>query len=84
MEEEDNIIVRWAQEDVEASYNLLNKNKNHEASHYVIFSILLLFSRSWTRIPNTDRPMPFVLKQKHVCAVGYTENTGRIIRSLLL
>ena len=25
MEEEDNIIVRWAQEDVETSYNLLNK-----------------------------------------------------------
>ena len=27
MEEEDNIIVKWAQEDVETSYNLLNKNK---------------------------------------------------------
>ena len=27
MEEEDNIIVKWAQEDVETSYNLLN-NKN--------------------------------------------------------
>jgi len=26
MEEEDNIIVKWAQEDVEMSYNLLNKN----------------------------------------------------------
>jgi hypothetical protein len=26
MEEEDNIIVRWAQEDVETSYNLLNNN----------------------------------------------------------
>jgi hypothetical protein len=25
MEEEDNIIVEWAQEDVETSYNLLNK-----------------------------------------------------------
>ena len=25
MEEEDNIIVKWAQEDVEMSYNLLNK-----------------------------------------------------------
>ena len=25
MEEEDNIIVKWAQEDVETSYNLLNK-----------------------------------------------------------
>jgi len=25
MEEEDNIIVKWAQEDVEKSYNLLNK-----------------------------------------------------------
>ena len=28
MEEEDNIIVKWAQEDVETSYNLLNNNKN--------------------------------------------------------
>ena len=27
MEEEDNIIVKWAQEDVETSYNLLNNNK---------------------------------------------------------
>jgi hypothetical protein len=25
MEEEDNINVKWAQEDVETSYNLLNK-----------------------------------------------------------
>ena len=28
MQEEDNIIVKWAQEDVETSYNLLNKNKD--------------------------------------------------------
>jgi len=26
--EEDNIIVKWAQEDVETSYNLLNNNFN--------------------------------------------------------
>jgi len=26
--EEDNIIVKWAQEDVETSYNLLNKRIN--------------------------------------------------------
>ena len=26
MEEEDNVIVKWAQEDVETSYNLLNNN----------------------------------------------------------
>ena len=26
MDEEDNIIVKWAQEDVETSYNLLNNN----------------------------------------------------------
>jgi len=25
MEEEDSIIVKWAQEDIETSYNLLNK-----------------------------------------------------------
>ena len=29
MEEEDNIIVKWAQEDVETSYNLLNKQINY-------------------------------------------------------
>jgi len=27
MEEEDNIIVKWAQEGVETSYKLLNNNK---------------------------------------------------------
>jgi len=26
MEEEDNVIVKWAQGDVETSYNLLNNN----------------------------------------------------------
>ena len=26
MEEEDNVIVKWAQEDVETSYSLLNNN----------------------------------------------------------
>ena len=29
MEEEDNIIVKWAQENVETSYNLLNNNNNN-------------------------------------------------------
>ena len=29
MEEEDSIIVKWAQEDVETSYNLLNNNNNN-------------------------------------------------------
>ena len=29
MEEEDNIIVKWAQEDVETSYNLLNNKNNN-------------------------------------------------------
>ena len=35
MEEEDNIIVKWAQEDVETSYNLLNKKnfKNTQVSN---------------------------------------------------
>jgi len=28
MEEEDNIIVKWAQEDVETLYTLLNNNNN--------------------------------------------------------
>ena len=29
MEEEDNIIVKWAKENVETSYNLLNNNNNN-------------------------------------------------------
>jgi hypothetical protein len=29
LEEEDTIIVKWAQEDVETLYNLLNTNNNH-------------------------------------------------------
>ena len=29
MEEEDNIIVKWAQEDVETSYSVLNNNNNN-------------------------------------------------------
>jgi len=29
MEEEYNIIVKWAQEDVETSYSLLNNNNNN-------------------------------------------------------
>ena len=35
MEEEDNIIVKWAQEDVETSYNLLNNNNNNNVKHGV-------------------------------------------------
>ena len=33
MEEEDNIIVKWAQEDVETSYSLLNKINKFNKSH---------------------------------------------------
>ena len=29
MKEEDNIIIKWALEDVETSYNLLNNNNNN-------------------------------------------------------
>ena len=32
LEEEDYIIVKWAQEDVETSYNLLNNNNNFHFS----------------------------------------------------
>ena len=28
MKEEDNVIIKWALEDVETSYNLLNNNNN--------------------------------------------------------
>ena len=36
MEEEDNIIVKWAQEDVETSYSLLNKY-NSSVKNALIF-----------------------------------------------
>ena len=43
MEEEDNIIVRWVQKDVETSYNLLNKIKislSYEGRSNVCFTLL--------------------------------------------
>ena len=40
MEEEDNIIVKWAQEDVETSYNLLNKLYIYI---YIYIFILILY-----------------------------------------
>ena len=41
MEEEDNITVKWAQEDVETSYNLLNKiNQPREQCDLYTFSSL--------------------------------------------
>ena len=41
MEEEDNIIVKWAQEDVETSYKLLNKKK-YNLFYYIIFIIIII------------------------------------------
>ena len=38
MEEEDNIIVKLAQEDVETSYNLLNNNNNNNNNNNVNLS----------------------------------------------
>ena len=35
MEKEDNIIAKWAQEDVETSHNLLNNNNYVENSDYI-------------------------------------------------
>ena len=32
LEEEDNIIIKWAQEDVETLYSLLNNNNNNNNS----------------------------------------------------
>jgi len=42
MEEEDNIIVKWAQEDVETSYSLLNK--------IIIMLIFVIQSSSFSQI----------------------------------
>ena len=41
MEEEDNIIVKWAQEDVETLCNLLNNNNNNNNNmlHKILDSI---------------------------------------------
>ena len=41
MEEEDNIIVKWAQEDVETSYNLINNNNNNNNNNINTLSFAL-------------------------------------------
>jgi hypothetical protein len=38
VKEEDNIIVKWAQEDVKTLYNLLNNNNNNNNNRDVIIS----------------------------------------------
>ena len=43
MEEEDNIIVKWAQEDVETSYNLLNNNNNN---NFILFFCVKIWNDS--------------------------------------
>ena len=37
MKEEENIIVKWAQEDVETSYNPLNNNNNTRIRPTVVY-----------------------------------------------
>jgi len=39
--EEDNIIVKWAQEDIETSYSLLNKIKSHGKKLHKIYDFNL-------------------------------------------
>jgi len=43
MEEEDNIIVKWAQEDVETSYKLLNNNNFKYVVIYANFKLFILW-----------------------------------------
>jgi len=43
MEEEYNIIVKWAQEDVETSYNLLNDNNPNEEWEFIFNNMQTLF-----------------------------------------
>ena len=50
MEEEDNIIVKWAQEDVETSYSLLNK--------YIIIIIIIISNLSNDRSKASSRTIP--------------------------
>ena len=58
MEEEDNTIVKWAQEDVETSYNLLNKIKLFVTRHFAVDLCYLNVLR-----PTTLRNQPFVFKK---------------------
>ena len=48
MEEEDNIIVKWAQEDVETSYSLLNNINNVEAQKSCVTKICLVAPNVFT------------------------------------
>ena len=72
MEEEDNIIVKLAQEDVETSYNLLNNNNNNNTNLSPVRVmkasrvcrgtaplILNLGTRSELSASRSDRPYPF-------------------------
>jgi len=67
MEEEDNIIVKWAQEDVETSYNLLNNNTKTinifgkvnilrlDLSNFIIFPCNTMnFRIKYSRLVNTN------------------------------
>ena len=54
MEEEDNIIVKWAQEDVETSYNLLNNNNNNNNILYYILYTLPPSCAVCVEIPGTS------------------------------
>ena len=50
LEEEDNIIVKWAQEDVKTLYSLLNNNN----TVYSLFSIPSGFNADSSTIPKFD------------------------------
>jgi hypothetical protein len=63
MEEEDNIIVRWEQEDVETSYNLLNKIKDINSrtvftSYFTYFLVNICLKKTdKSSVPNNSKSL---------------------------
>ena len=76
MEEEDNIIVKWAQEDVERSYSLLNNNNIHiYIFTYILYYIVCFWHNGpqWVRISSFTRFLEHT--QRHT-TVGRTPVDG--------
>jgi hypothetical protein len=50
LEKDDCIIAKWAQEDVETLYNLLNKKKDYNRVQLVFHKCLLLYKCTWNEV----------------------------------
>jgi len=60
MEEEDPIIVKWTQEDVETFYNLLNNNNNNNMYIYVCVCVCVCV---WS---TKSKPNPIYFRRRNV------------------